>query len=328
MKCLLLPAAWLYDAITRLRNWCFDHGILPQRQFPLPIVGVGNLAVGGTGKTPHTELLVAHLLSQQLRVGVLSRGYGRQTQGFRWVTPDSTASEVGDEPLQMRTRFASTRVDFAVCENRVRGIYLMTAAADYDIIVLDDAFQHRYVRPRCNILLTTFDRLYIDDHLLPYGRLRERSTGAQRAQIIIVTKCPADLTPQKRKTIEKRLGKTGTPVFFTTIQYAPLPTIEKALLVTGIAHPTPLRKHLQDLGISFEHLTFPDHHNFTPADRQKIIAQAETMPCLLTTQKDAVRLAELHLPAHINQKVVTINITPKFLFDAEENFFKSLHSLC
>lgn len=328
MKRLLLPAAWLYDAITRLRNWCFDLGLLSQRQFPFPIIGVGNLAVGGTGKTPHTELIVEHLLSRQLRVGVLSRGYGRRTRGFHWVTTSSKASEVGDEPLQMRQRFATAQVDLAVCESRCRGIEKMTAQTAYDVIVLDDAFQHRYVRPCCNILLTTFERLYVDDNLLPYGRLRERASGAQRAQLIVVTKCPANLTPQQRQTIEQRLGETGAPVFFTTVQYSTLPTIEQALLVTGIAHPNPLRQHLQALGINFEHLAFPDHHRFTAEDTQKIIAQAEAMPCLLTTQKDAVRLAELDLPPNITQKIVTINITPKFLFDAEEDFFNSLHSLC
>ena len=328
MTPLLLPLAWIYHGVTALRNTLFDRGVLPSRQFSLPLIGVGNLAVGGTGKTPHTEWIVERLTAHIGKVGILSRGYGRTTRGFRRVMATSTASEVGDEPLQMRLHFDTPQVLCAVSENRCKGVErLLEAAPDLDAIVLDDAFQHRYIRPGMNILLTDYRCLYANDYLLPAGRLRESRRGAQRAQIIIVTKCPSDLSRADRSRVLQALAPLPyQDVYFTTLAYAPLPKVSDALLITGIAHPEPLLEHLSAEGIEVEHLHFADHHRFTDADRRCILERAEAHPLILTTQKDAVRLAELNLPEAIASRLHPIRITPRFLFDEEDAFINTLHN--
>ncbi|MCF0235795.1 MAG: tetraacyldisaccharide 4'-kinase [Bacteroidaceae bacterium] len=325
MRQLLLPLAWAFNTVTRLRNALFDRQcLLHSTQFPIPIIGIGNLAVGGTGKTPHTELVVSHLLARGLSIGILSRGYGRKTRGFRWVDRQAIASQVGDEPLQMRLRFDQDWLHCAVCEDRRRGIEQMLQAQPLDAIVLDDAFQHRYVKPGLNILLTTFDRLYTRDHLLPYGRLREHPRGAQRADLIIVTKCPPDLSAERAEVIRQELAEAGCPVYFSTIAYAALPPIERALLITGIAHPQPLLDHLHAQHIEFEHHAFADHHQFSAAECRHLIERAQHFDHILTTSKDATRLAELQLPESFWQKIITIPIAPQLLFDQEAELFNTL----
>lgn len=328
MNPFLLPLAWIFHLVTRLRNALFDRGVLPSRCFPVPLIGVGNLAVGGTGKTPHTEWIVERLKAHAEQIGILSRGYGRTTRGFRWVTAASTATEVGDEPLQMRLHFDTPQVLCAVSENRCKGIeQLLAAAPQLDAVVLDDAFQHRYVCPGMNILLTDYRRLYVNDYLLPAGRLRESRSGAERAQIIIVTKCPPDLSRAERSRVLQALAPLPyQDVYFTTLDYEPLPELSTALLITGIAQPQPLLEHLAAQGICVEHLHFADHHRFTATDCQRIIEKAQGHATILTTQKDAVRLAELNLPDTVTARLHPIRITPRFLFHEEDAFINTLYN--
>lgn len=327
LHAVLLPLAWCYDGVTRIRNWAFDHGYLPTRNFDLPIIGVGNLAVGGTGKTPHAQWIVEQLLEMNKRVAVLSRGYGRKTRGFRLLTFTSTADEVGDEPLQLFRRFAQCNFIAAVCEKRVLGVKrLLQLEYPPEVIVLDDSFQHRYVSPGLNILLTDFAKTYDEDSLLPAGRLRENAKGASRADVIIVTKCPQHLsTAQQTAKITALLAAhplhpstEELPIFFTTIGYSPILATKEALLITGIANPRPLVEHLQRQGITLKHLAFADHHHFSTADRARIIACAAHYPTLFTTEKDFVRLEQLNLPQNVRQKIKPIPITVQVLFEQSE----------
>lgn len=323
----LLPLAWCYDAVTRLRNWAFDRGYLPTRRFNIPIIGVGNLAVGGTGKTPHTQWIVEELLQMGKRVAVLSRGYGRKTKGFRRIKDHCTANEVGDEPLQLFRHFMGRNFIGAVCEKRVVGIELLLQLPEPpEVIVLDDAFQHRYVSPGLNVLLTDFSLTYDRDTLLPAGRLRENAQGAARADIIIVTKCPVSLaeTTRHSKALDLRMAHplrpsaSELPIFFTSVAYPPLPQVEKCLLITGIAKPEPLVSHLSQQGIAVEHLNFPDHHHFSASDRQRIIDCAAHHSHIFTTDKDLVRLEQLDLPTTVRDKIQPISITVQILFDQSE----------
>lgn len=331
LRGILLPFSWCYDGVTRLRNWAFDNGLLPTRRFDIPIIGVGNLAVGGTGKTPHTQWIVEQLLQMNYRVAVLSRGYGRKTKGFRHITASSSADEVGDEPLQLFRHFAQHNYIGVVCEKRVVGIEkLLTFPAPPDVIVLDDAFQHRYVSPGLNILLTDFSRTYDKDTLLPAGRLRENPSGAMRADVVVVTKCPVQLSSSQQKEKDTALrqahplhpSREELPIFFTTVGYPALPKVDNALLITGIARPEPLVSHLQAQGIRIKHLAFADHHHFSAADKARILEEATHYSTLFTTEKDAVRLEQLNLPASVQQKIQPIPITVQVLFDQTETLRK------
>lgn len=327
LRTLLLPLAWCYDGVTRLRNWAFDHGHLSTQRFDIPIIGVGNLAVGGTGKTPHTQWIVEQLLQMDKRVAVLSRGYGRKTRGFRLITPTSTANDVGDEPLQLFRHFAQRNFIGAVCEKRAVGIQtLLQLDVPPEVIVLDDAFQHRYVSPGLNLLLTDYSLTYNNDTLLPAGRLRENARGALRADIIIITKCPPTLTQTQQIAKSTALRSSHPlqpteeelPIFFTTIGYPPLPAVKEALLVTGIANPCPLVMHLQAQGIRVEHIAFADHHHFSAADCARIIDRTNHHSTVFTTEKDAVRLEQLSLPPNVRQKIKPIPITVQVLFEQSE----------
>ena len=218
----LYPASWLYGAVVMMRNKLFDWEVLQSKSFDIPIISVGNLAVGGTGKTPHTEYLIKFLCNQY-KVAVLSRGYKRHTKGYVLATPESTARSIGDEPYQMHQKFPSVTV--AVDEKRCHGIEKLLALQkpSIDVILLDDAFQHRYVKPGLSILLTDYHRLFCDDTLLPAGRLREPISGKNRAQIVIVTKCPQDIKPIDYNIITKRLNLYPyQQLFFSSFRYGNL----------------------------------------------------------------------------------------------------------
>lgn len=316
----LYPVSWLYGAVVIMRNKLFDWGLLRSKSFDVPVICVGNLAVGGTGKTPHTEYLIK-LLHDKYQVAVLSRGYKRRTQGYVLATPQSTAKTIGDEPYQMYTKFPS--VTLAVDENRRHGIGKLLALKEpvVDIVLLDDAFQHRYVKPGLSILLTDYHRLFCDDTLLPAGRLREPVSGKNRAQIVIVTKCPQDIKPIDYNIITKRLNLYPyQQLFFSSFRYGNLlPVFQQGvketaanvipagkdislssltdtdiLLVTGIASPAPILERLEDCTKQIETLSFSDHHDFTHKDMQQIKERFKRLTgekrLIITTEKDATRL--------------------------------------
>lgn len=296
---LLSPFSLLWGLVAEVRGKLFDWGVLPSRAFPLPVICVGNLAVGGTGKTPHVEYLLRLLHREGYRVAMLSRGYGRRTRGYLLASAGHTAADIGDEPLQVKRNCPFAAV--AVCERRAEGIgRLLRLPEPPQVVVLDDAYQHRYVRPGFSLLLTAASRLYTADHLLPWGRLRERPRAAHRAQAVVVTKC----APGQRPALP--IGP-GQSLFYSRIAYLPLqpwggqPGGEEApgvegrtlLLLTAIAHPEPLRDHLLLRGAArVESLAFPDHHAFGPRDVERIHgAFARLRPDrVVTTQKDAMRL--------------------------------------
>jgi len=304
LRKILYPLSVLYGEIVGMRNKAFDKGVLHTTSFAIPTIVVGNLNVGGTGKSPQVEYLI-RLLKDSYKTAVLSRGYKRKTKDFMVANRNSTALQIGDEPLQFYKKFDDIIV--AVDANRVNGInQLSLLSPKPDIVLLDDAFQHRQVQPGFVILLTSFGSLYVDDTVLPAGNLREKKEGAKRAQIIIVTKCPDSLSEIEQFDIAKRLGpELDQTVFFTKIKYEEEVVSEsnnlkvdilkkyKVLLVTGIANPKPLIEFLKEKEIDFIHLKFPDHHNFSEKDLEKIekdfITVRSDKKIILTTEKDYVR---------------------------------------
>lgn len=312
----LYPFSWLYGLAVFLRNWLFDHGVLKSRCFRIPVIAVGNLAVGGTGKTPHIEYLVRLLTQEKFRVATLSRGYKRRSRGFVLANERSTMPDLGDEPLQMHRKFPDILV--AVDANRCEGIQKLEAATDgtgnetVDVVLLDDAYQYRYVRPGISILLTDFNRPFYEDALLPAGRLREPAAGKKRADMIVVTKCPHHLKDTDFKEISSRLNiSSNQDLFFTSIRYGALRPLfgngkkefsniasgTHILLLTGIAAPGPLIRKIKQHTQQLTCLTFADHHNFTASDINRINGvfkrlSAKGKTLLLTTEKDATRLLE------------------------------------
>lgn len=301
LRLILFPFAILYDFVTRIRNFFFNTGIFYQTSFKTPVIVVGNLSVGGTGKTPQIEYLI-RLLKNNFKTAVLSRGYKRETKGFVLLNKNHVAIDVGDEPLQYFQKFRN--IDVAVCANRVEGITNLIKNNIPEVILLDDAFQHRKVKGSFYILLTKFDKLFMDDFLLPMGRLRESRIGAKRADVILVTKCPDDLTEESQKLIKQKLLKFKKEVFFTSISYAEsvlgateMLTSElknfEVLLITGIANPAPLLNYLKSLNVKFQHLKYADHHYFSDKEIEGIKNKFDNMQSskiILTTEKDYVRL--------------------------------------
>ncbi|MCR5889933.1 tetraacyldisaccharide 4'-kinase [Hymenobacter sp. J193] len=304
---LLLPLSWLYASVMAVRNWLYDTGLKVSSSFPVPLIVVGNLRVGGTGKTPHVAWVVRELQQLGEQPAILSRGYGRQTRGYRRVTPQETATTVGDEPLQHWQDFAGA-VPVAVAEDRRLGIRHLLAETTATAVVLDDAYQHRRVQPTLSFLLTEHQRPFYEDWVLPAGRLRESRGGARRADVIIVTKCPAELPAAEQVKIRQRIGRysrPGAPVLFSSYTYgAPVAVGAAALaspagvLLTGIAQPGPLREYLTHAGYALaHHAAFADHHAFTAAEIRAVVAQLPPGGSIFTTQKDAMRLREPALQA-------------------------------
>ena len=306
----LTPLSWLYGLGVKLRNFLFDTGIRKSQKFKTPVISIGNITVGGTGKTPHVEYLV-RLLQDHLRVAVLSRGYKRKSSGFVMAADSTTMSDIGDEPFQMKQKFP--KVTIAVDRNRVHGINCLTdndsKKSNIDVVLLDDAFQHRQVKPGINILLVDYHRLIIYDKLLPAGRLREPLKGKDRADIVIVTKCPKDLKPMEYRVITKAMNLYPyQQLYFSTLDYEELQPVFKdtkelkskkdlktqnILLLTGIASPRQMNEDLKPIVKSITPLTFSDHHSFSPNDVELLNATFAEMPspkCIITTEKDAARL--------------------------------------
>ena len=287
-----------------LRNWAFDKGIIKSKKFNIPTIAVGNLNVGGTGKSPQIEYLI-RLLTPNYETAVLSRGYGRKSKGFLLADKKSNADLIGDEPLQFYRKFSKLRV--AVDESRVHGIeQIQKIKPNVALILLDDAFQHRHVDAGLYILLTAFGSLYVDDHLLPSGNLRESRIGAKRAKLIVVTKCPQDLSQEEQVRIVKKLRPLEHQhVFFSAITYGNVILGDQnkifindlvgydVLLVTGIANPQPIKEFLDQKKIDFDHLEFADHQRLDNKELTSIykkhIENSAGKKLILTTEKDYVR---------------------------------------
>jgi tetraacyldisaccharide 4'-kinase len=320
LRKILFPFAILYGWITQFRNFLYDKGILKSYAFDIPVIAVGNLSVGGTGKTPQIEYLI-RLLSADNKVAMLSRGYKRKSKGFLLANEHSTAVALGDEPYQMHLKFPNIQI--AVDADRKNGIeQLLSQEAKPEVIVLDDAFQHRKVKAGLYILLTTFDELYVDDYLLPTGNLRESKSGAHRADVIIVTKCSPTISDSEMQIVKNKLN-IGKPIFFSTISYDDsvyslesslkvheLQSIPK-LLIAGIAKPKPFFAYLQSEGD--EIMEFPDHHHFSDSDIDTIKKRAGNKR-VITTEKDFVRLKE-HLPS---SQLFYLPIKTKLVADGDQ----------
>lgn len=339
VRILLLPVGIIFACIGWLRNKAFDWGLLASVEYPIPIISVGNLNMGGTGKTPQVEYLV-RLLKDKYSVATLSRGYRRKTKGFILAGNEASAETIGDEPLQYWRKFPTINV--AVCESRREGIEsLLKIIPDLDIILLDDAFQHRYVKPGLSILLTDYHKPFWKDQLFPIGKLRELRSGYKRADILVVTKTPKIFSPiTRRSMIEDCKPAANQKLFFSYLKYiAPQPlhpfnmvpckhTYNSVLMVTGIANPDPLEIHLKecDFYTELETLIFPDHHLYTEKDVKKICETFHNIvtrnKVIITTEKDAMRLREPALanllediPAYYLPVQVELHKTDKPAFD-------------
>ncbi|MDZ7741893.1 MAG: tetraacyldisaccharide 4'-kinase [Bacteroidota bacterium] len=310
IRIILYPVALLYGFVMFVRNKLFDWDVLPSESFEIPVISVGNLSVGGTGKTPTVELII-RILKETKKIATLSRGYGRQTRGFALASKDSSYLEIGDEPLQYSQKFEEIQV--AVDENRRRGLHtILEKEPDLDVVILDDAFQHRSVKPGLSILLTDFHNLYVNDFVLPSGGLREFRRGSGRADIIIITKTPCVLSPITRRRINS-LIKPGDQqeLFFSFIAYKPIRAIpgihnhfEKKktntiLLFCGIANSYPIQDHLKTKCEELIVMEFPDHHKYNKKDMEKVIKTYRDIfsanKAIITTEKDAMRLIKTKL---------------------------------
>lgn len=334
----LYPLSWLYGLGVRVRNQMFEMGILKQQAYDIPIISVGNITVGGTGKTPHVEYLV-RLLGDLVKVAVLSRGYKRQSKGYVLAHEATLMQEIGDEPFQMKRKFP--HIYIAVDKNRRHGIAHLTTdeeTRDVDVILLDDAYQHRYVKPGINILLVDYHRFIMNDELLPAGRLREPLSAKDRADIVIVTKCPKDLKPMEFRVLTKNLNLYPfQSLFFTALEYGKLKSFntekefslrslkqQNVLLLTGIASPQHMKEDLKKYCKHILPMAFADHHRFTSNDIMHLndtFAKMEAPKIIITTEKDASRLTGIEgMTDEVKAALHILPIQIRFLLDSEEAF--------
>lgn len=333
LRLLLLPFSLIYGLVVIIRNKCYDWGLFKSRQFDLPVICVGNLVVGGSGKTPLTEYLVSLLANY--KIAILSRGYGRETKGFILADQNATAQSIGDEPMQFYNKFPQVTV--AVCEDRVKGIEQLKGS--HDLIILDDAFQHRGVKAGFNILLFEYAKLLRRQFLLPAGNLREPFSGYRRAQAILVTKMPSMVHPAEKAKIGQQFTQSWKPAF-SGLKYndlipvfredtKPPSAISKdavVYLLSGIANPAPLLSYLESWGNQIVHHDYPDHHQFSTAEIRKLVQEfnqekaAEKI--IITTEKDAQRLSAvdikqllLNLPLFYLPIKIDILEEDKLIFD-------------
>lgn len=336
LRLLLLPISLIYLLVTWLRNLLYDWGVFKSKTFTIPVISVGNLEVGGSGKTPLLEYLI-QLLKEEFKLATLSRGYGRKTKGFRWVKPDENYLQSGDEPHQLKQKFPDISV--AVCEDRVYGIEQIEN--DHQLILMDDAYQHRAVKLGLSILLFDYHQLKKPKILLPAGNYREAFSGKKRANIFMVTKCPEDISIPEKEELKKILKPLSEQsIFFTAIGYDDqLPHVFKEeylginvinketqiLLLTGIAKSAPLVQHLKSYTQHIIHHAYPDHHQFSQKNMLKLVqdfAQLKTEnKLILTTQKDAVRLkADEFKNLLVDLPIYQWPIKVKFEENKEEEF--------
>jgi tetraacyldisaccharide 4'-kinase len=306
-RILLFPLALLYGLITRIRNFLFDVKVLPSEKFNIPVISVGNLIAGGSGKTPTVEYIV-RLLGDTESTAILSRGYKRHTKGYKLAGENETVETLGDESLQYHQKYSNVKV--AVCENRNNGIRMLQKdIPELDTIILDDAFQHRYVKPELSILVTDYFKLFTKDWMLPFGRLRENISGRKRADIILVTKTPRVFSPIVRKHLLDDLKPfPGQKICFSYINYLNFEPVYQSkcvhpsqtenvysiIMFTGIGNPGPLQEYLRRLCTDLEIVEFPDHHAFTQKELLQLKEKFKYLPTkrkiIITTEKDAKRL--------------------------------------
>ncbi|WP_292945450.1 tetraacyldisaccharide 4'-kinase [Mucilaginibacter sp. 44-25] len=333
LRLLLLPFSLIYGLVVVIRNWLYDAGLFKSRSFGIPVISIGNLEVGGAGKSPMTEHIV-RLLRDDAKLATLSRGYGRQTKGFIEASASSTAAEIGDEPSQFKQKFPDITV--AVCEDRVAGIERLKA--NHEVVIMDDAFQHRAVKPGLSILLFDYRNLQLPQLVLPAGNLREPFSGRWRTDVMVVTKCPETITEADMTRCYHKLTSLSTqPLFFSAISYQPLRTLygeqtdiaidrdTTIFLLTGIANPAPLVKYLEELGPSVIHHKYPDHHPFTTKNILKLADDFKACKAekkiIITTEKDAQRLGVQHLQTILNGLPVLVQpIGIKLLNNAQVAF--------
>ena len=341
----LLPLSWLYGLGVNFRNMLFEMNILKSKSYAVPVISVGNITVGGTGKTPHVEYLI-RLLQNQFSVAMLSRGYKRKSSGFVLATPETPMNMIGDEPYQIKQKYP--KVTVAVDAKRTRGIEHLThdsSTKETDVIVLDDAFQHRYVKPGVNILLVDYHRPIVYDKLLPAGRLREPLKGKNRADIVIVTKCPKDLKPMDFRVLTKQMNLYPyQQLFFTTLEYdrmrkmfttakeSPLSLEDlndyHVLLLTGIASPKQIYYDVKPHAKSVKSLAYGDHHDFKQKDIQHINKTFASMPSpkvMITTEKDMVRLENIEgLSDEIRNNLYVLPVRISFMLEGEATFNENI----
>ena len=333
-----VPLSWLYGMVVHIRHKLFDLKILRSEEFDIPVVCIGNLTVGGTGKTPVAELLIERF-SEHYRVGVLSRGYRRKTKGFVLSTPTSSARTIGDEPRQMKLKYPSVPV--AVCEKRAEGIRLLRKAhPEIELIILDDAFQHRYVEPWVNILLMDYNNPVYRDRLLPWGRLRDTRNQIHRANFVLVTKCPDDLNPLDMRIVINSLGLFPyQSLYFTRMRQGEITPLfadravgkvregDPVIAMSGIANPVPLLENLRKRFDVVAELTFDDHHTYRLSDMRRLEALFAAYPdaVVLTTEKDAVKLTNRKkVPEAVQQRLYYVPIHVSFVADSESEFLRQL----
>lgn len=342
LRKLLFPFSFIYGSVMAVRNLFFQVHIFNTKSFNIPVISVGNISVGGTGKTPHIEYLI-ELFKKDKRVAVLSRGYKRTTKGFKLVLTTSSGAEAGDEPLQIKQKFPGITV--AVDEKRVNGIScLLVLENPPELILLDDAFQHRWVKPGFQILLDNFNSPIRRDMVLPAGNLREFTCGKKRADLVIATKCDG-ITESEVDVWRKWYKKTHpNSLFFSHFKYAnPVPVFENSvhnleyktlqsahvLVVTGIANPKPFEQFVKSKCLNIEKLSFPDHHLFAESDIDLILQRFEAIESkekyIITTEKDAVRLrAESRLNSNVMSDCFYISIKVDIMFQQEELLRKKI----
>jgi len=333
LRLLLLPFSWLYWLAVKIRNFLFDINILRAFEFDLPTICVGNITVGGTGKTPHTDYLI-NLLKKNYRTALLSRGYGRKSKGFRVVDDTSKAVEVGDEPLQLKLKHPD--IACAVHEDRLNGVVeLVGAYPDIEVVVLDDAFQHRWIKAGLNILMVDFNRPVYNDFFLPAGNLRDSVAEIRRANIIIVSKCPASLSAIAQQAMAKRLKiNPNQSIYFTSVRYGkPISVFglnedcnfnlnTNIFALAGIANPQPFINQLDENYKLIGSKTFADHHNFSVKEILSIFGATSNDVILVTTEKDAARIRGLNLPTDIKSRIYYLPLEVYFI-NSDENRFNS-----
>ncbi len=346
LNAILTPFSWLYGAGVWVRNALFGMKVLPQESFDVPVVSVGNITVGGTGKTPHVEYII-EMLCRRYNIGVLSRGYKRKTKGFILASDSLSARDLGDEPFQISRKYNGL-ITMAVCENRRKGIHeLLRINPDINLILLDDAFQHRYVKPKVNIVLVDFNRPPFNDKLLPLGTLREPPHRLLQSDLVVVTKCPTDIMPVDIRMMKENLDLfPSTELFFSNIRYAdPVPVFpvpnpqisslswlqptDTVLCITGIASPKPLVRYLRQFQATVKVMHYDDHHDFSRADFDEIFHVFDQLEgrrkFIITTEKDAVRIVgNAYYPPTMRSCIYYIPIRVGFLDFEDRDFVTTL----